>query len=498
MAITVSSRPNEYSNSAIFITSTDVAEDSTHVNTRIEASLYVDGAVIAKKVKPKGITTFDFTEILNSRCLFTTPALDPSNNVDIVSGGKVGSNLITGWTNNAHPTDFATFTTSGNGWTSVISELTGTATCYTNSIAVTTGKTYVLLFFSTSTVPLASSVQVKTTPANGNVLGWADTQLRGYFQARTTGNIELEFTVITTGTAANFAGTWGMYELDTCDWWCPYYVVFTEKYEDAAGATQTGASSTETQLGLFFKSNVTSLNSYLMAGATDKFLKSDGYNLSTNARSYSLFKTLPSGMRTSAFNAAIIYRSTAEIKYRLTPYNASGVAQADVDGSFEDVYSPIVVIQCNEGIFGTYPRGDIKIMNRAGTSISEVLQFDQNVVCFPNLLHLIWRSKVGGFSEYTFPYNIGKIYDVEKEYYKDSNKKDKIIPTSIIDKNTITALTALGVTEKQLEYIQDIIYSNQCYWHQSTTVLTPVTVRSEAITTKQDIELTPFQIEVSW
>lgn len=494
MAITVSTRPSEYSNSSIFITSTDVAEDSTHVNTRIEATLYVNGVAIAKKVKPKGIATFDFTDILESKCLFTNPAIDDSSGTTIIDAGKTGSNLITGWTQDGSYT-FVTFTTSGANWTSVsINETEGRA--YTNSISVTLGKVYVILAKKGVAHAQGLTIRTKTTTSNGNITSFTSTGQRVYYQPRVTGSVQIEV-VANSGTSIYDSTNWEMYEMNLTDWYCPYYISFTEKYEDASGATQTGSTTTETSLNNFFKSNATTFTDYVIA-TNQKFLKPDGYNLSSSARSFSVIKTLPSGYRTSALNLGVISPINYQIKTRVTPYNSSDVAQTDVDSSLQDIYCPIIGVHTNQSLVATYPRADLKLMSASSTVASETLRYDQIITCFPDILHLVWKNKTGGFSEYTFPYSIGKSTQYEKDYYKDVNKKDKIIPTSIVANSTITAYTPLSVTEKQLEYIQDLLESTQVYWQRAADDLVSVTVKSESITTKMDNEFTPFQIEISW
>jgi hypothetical protein len=490
MAITVSTRPNEYSNSAIFVTTTDVAEDSTHVNTRIEAALYVDGVVIDKKVKPKGITTFDFTETLNSKCLFTTPALVDSSGTAIIDGGKTGSNLITGWTNDG----FDTHTTSGANWTSLVTN--NNAKSYTNTIAVTLGKIYVLIFKST-TCESIYTVQTKTTPANSNIVSSSADTRRMYIQPRTTGNIQLEFSVLSSGATYSYVGNWEMYEMNSNNWFCPYYVSFTEKYEDASGVTQTGATSTESVLNLFFKSNAATFTDYIIT-TNQKFLKSDGYNLSTNARSYNLLKIPPTSGRVSAYNLGVISKTLYQLKTRINRYDSSGALQTNTESSLQDIYSPIICVHIEQSLVATYPRADFSIMSEVAIDASEILRYDAVNTCYNSIVHLIWKNKTGGFDEYTFAYNITKGMVVEKEYYKDSGNKDKVIPSSIVSQRYITAFTPLAISELQLEYLKDLLESDIVYWQRGAGDMVMVTVKSDNIITKNDNEFTPFQIEITY
>jgi hypothetical protein len=67
MAITlVAQPPNVICNAATFNVTTDLVEDSTHVNLRIRCDITVAAVIVATVEKPKGLPDFDFGDILKS------------------------------------------------------------------------------------------------------------------------------------------------------------------------------------------------------------------------------------------------------------------------------------------------------------------------------------------------------------------------------------------------------------------------------------------------
>jgi hypothetical protein len=87
MAITINTYPATMSNSGAYNVTTDLVEDSTHVNLRIRTDLYVASVIVATAEKPKGIPDFDFYDILRS---LTSGISITKNSGDIikVSGGS--------------------------------------------------------------------------------------------------------------------------------------------------------------------------------------------------------------------------------------------------------------------------------------------------------------------------------------------------------------------------------------------------------------------------
>src|SRR5437763_958180 len=91
MSLTVSSHPYNIDNSAAFTVDTDLIEDSTHVNLRIRAEIYQAGEIRAVLDKPKGLTNFDFADILKSLNLGLK---FPRDSGELVKAGSVSENLL--------------------------------------------------------------------------------------------------------------------------------------------------------------------------------------------------------------------------------------------------------------------------------------------------------------------------------------------------------------------------------------------------------------------
>ena len=87
MSLTVNSYPANISNSGSFNVTTDLVEDSTHVNLRIRADITVSAVIIATVEKPKGLPDFDFGDILKAQVTGISFNRD-SGDVYKVSGGS--------------------------------------------------------------------------------------------------------------------------------------------------------------------------------------------------------------------------------------------------------------------------------------------------------------------------------------------------------------------------------------------------------------------------
>lgn len=87
MSLTVNTVPANISNSAIVNVTTDLVEDSTHVNLRIRADITVSAVIIATVEKPKGLPDFDFGDILKAQVTGISFNRD-SGDVYKVSGGS--------------------------------------------------------------------------------------------------------------------------------------------------------------------------------------------------------------------------------------------------------------------------------------------------------------------------------------------------------------------------------------------------------------------------
>lgn len=66
MSLTINTTPDNISNSATWDVTTDLTEDSSHINLRIRADITVSSEIVGTVEKPKGINIFNFFNILKA------------------------------------------------------------------------------------------------------------------------------------------------------------------------------------------------------------------------------------------------------------------------------------------------------------------------------------------------------------------------------------------------------------------------------------------------
>jgi hypothetical protein len=86
MALTLNSAPQNIDNSGLFNISTDLTEDSTHVNLRVRADITVNSVIVATIEKPAALTDFEFYYILKALVPGITHSRGSGNG--FVSGGS--------------------------------------------------------------------------------------------------------------------------------------------------------------------------------------------------------------------------------------------------------------------------------------------------------------------------------------------------------------------------------------------------------------------------
>jgi hypothetical protein len=244
MSIVISLYPDNIDNSAAYTVDTDLVEDSSHVNLRLRAQIYHEGIVKAIVEKPKGMTGFDFSDILKS----LTPGLKFAKDGGlIVNPGTAGANLITDMTGT-----YVTFTHTGNIINSAINTPAAAANS-TPSIALVAGHTYVfyilnyvknsgqdpqITFADWSLNPLCPELiqfPYALTENNKSVL----------LMCVQSGSITIK---ISNSSASNWSGEFYLKDITTDretigSPLAPYYPLFTEVWETALGVTTLGANS---------------------------------------------------------------------------------------------------------------------------------------------------------------------------------------------------------------------------------------------------------------
>jgi hypothetical protein len=235
MSLSIISVPARISNNALFSVITSLAEDSTHVNLRVRADLYHEGIIKAVIEKPKGLADFDFADILKS---LTPGLLFARDSGDIVKTGTIGSELITAWTDK--DTTFGTLTTSVNVINSAI--CTTSSIAQSNTVAMAPGELY--LFYASDFATVGANTPRVYLSAGGALEEVMLTNKSILLMPTTSASLRVYL-----GNQANmqFSGTFHLYKITTNRTTigsplAPYFVNFTEVYEDAAGVTQSGAT----------------------------------------------------------------------------------------------------------------------------------------------------------------------------------------------------------------------------------------------------------------
>jgi hypothetical protein len=269
MSLTINTTPNNIDNSGTFNVTTSLVEDSTHVNLRVRADVYHEGIIKAVVEKPKGIADFDFSDILKT----LVPGLKYARNSgSIIKIGSKGTNLLTNWYYLSGT--FATFSVSGNHVT--IAEKTNpsvSAFMKSNDITVAIGEIYV--FYPKNYVSSGAYLPIMMHD---------QAICKQFFQYEFGENKAYLFMPTTAGTFNvilggydnfNFLGDFQLYKITTSNiteggLLVPYFISFTEVYEDSSGVTQTG-TPLSSKLLRFVPASITSLTEYLLHDSSSMF-----------------------------------------------------------------------------------------------------------------------------------------------------------------------------------------------------------------------------------
>jgi hypothetical protein len=282
MSLTLISSPANIDNSASYEIDTDLVEDSSHVNLRIRAEIYNEGIIQAVIEKPKGLTVFDFGDILKS----LTPGLKFARNpTGIYSNiftnmGSVGANLITSMAGT-----YSTFTSTGSEVTHAIG--TSPAFCNTNNtINLILGHIYEfhlanfvdnlgghspqIQFGDSVLAPLCPELiqaPIATIESNKTIL----------LMCIRSGSFTIK---ISNSSSSDWSGALYLHEIKTDknevgSPLCPYYPMFTEIWETALGVTTLGYTSVNSGIiGLkrFVPAKIDALfSNYVLSIGTSQF-----------------------------------------------------------------------------------------------------------------------------------------------------------------------------------------------------------------------------------
>ena len=273
MSLTINTAPNNIDNSAAYNVTTSLVEIPGSVNNlRVRADVYHEGIIKAVVEKPKGIPDFDFGDILKS----LTPGLGPyQGSWDIVESGSIGANLITNWSVSSGSFDINS--TSGNTITRLQRILATNAFLKSNNITVAIGELYLLY-----SPDYSSNGGAPNAPLFYYPLCVSQYQYGGFVKNQSilimpTVNGTMHIEIGNTIGEFDFGGTFYLYKITTDrsvigNLLAPYFVNFTEVWENSSGVTTTGTTFlTKVFRYVPAKGDGTAFSNYVLSGSTSKF-----------------------------------------------------------------------------------------------------------------------------------------------------------------------------------------------------------------------------------
>lgn len=436
MALTLNTYPVKMDKTASFNITTSLVEDTSHVNLRVRADIYVDGIIIATVEKPKGISDFNFDDILKSECVGLKIVRDTAQ---IITGIKSASNLITSWA--SYSGTYTTLTTAANVINSAI--CTVLSSLESNDMTLTAGKVY--MFYTDEFTSLGNQPIASIYGTNQSQYFYGNKCM--YIMPFTTGNYKIIF-----GQAAsqNIYGKFYVNELtpnfNTVGRPFTFYRVnFTEIYEDGSGVTTPG-DSLDTNVFQFIpvKGDELAFTEYIMHDSTSRFANK---TLRNNVCKF--YTNVPYELWLSAFS---------EYLYTELYYSVDGGAW-DHSNRVEFIEGWSVII-LNIGEFMNYVTSNARFQIKelgTGTALSEIITVYVDSSCNDARVILEYDGLVGG-KEY-LPFEGMK--DIEfttiRNYIAGSKKNRKPLSFTGINKQK------LGTTFKDLynaDYLKSLLVSD--------------------------------------
>jgi len=476
MALTINTTPARIDRSAAFNVTTSLVEDSTHVNLRVRADVYHEGIIKATVEKPKGLADFDFADILKSLVPGLLAARDSG---DIVKTGSIGSQLITSWA--SHSGTWTSLTSSANEITNaecaVLSEIES------NAIAMVPGELY--LFYSTDfanvgTNPLvyleSGGAASEPIPVNKGVI----------LMPTTTANIKI---IIGGTTNEEFTGTFLLYKITTNrttvgNLLAPYFVNFTEVYENSSGVTTTGTPS-----------------------ASDLYRYVPAYGDGTAFTEYVLHNnTSLFACKTFKNNVAKIYTSTPYEYFIIffTEFAELQLYYSKDGGAYDHATHPVcyegwgaIVLNVGEVLATVASNLRIYIYEAStGDAISEIITLYVDSLSISERVVLEFDGLVGGKEYLAFE----GIKDIEfttiRDYYSSSKKARKPIKFTGINRQKIeTRFKDMA----NAEYLKSLLISeNVKKLEASYATPTDVTVLTDNVVIDKGVEFFTNRIDIEY
>jgi hypothetical protein len=426
MSLTVNIAPERIDNKAVFNVTTTLVEDTTHVNLRVRADIYIDGVIRATVEKPKGLADFDFAQILRS---FTYGLQFPKDSGDIVKCGTVGSNLITDVVG-----IYSTFTNTAN----VITEASGTLAAYGNStpaISFEAGSTY--LFYINNYV---NNLGAGTDP-QFSIADWTLNPLcpemieKPYIlpvnnkgtllMCKQSGSVAVTFA---NAAASNWSGDLYLHKIttDPVTYGKPltdYMVMFTEYWESSAGVTISGTETSGNYFGQCYR--------FVYApGSVAVYPLStfENYVLTTNTKRFA---------NETIRNNAVKFYTYNPVEYSLcffTEYVELELFYSKDGGAAVHTTHPIcyegwgaVILNIGELLATCTTSLALYFKTIGGVTISETITIYVDSSCIDERVVLEYDGPLGGKDYLAFEGVKSIEYNTIRNYFNDSYKVKKLI-----------------------------------------------------------------------
>ena len=493
MALTININPENIDNKAIFNVTTTLVEDTTHVNLRVRADIYIDGVIRATVEKPKGLADFDFEQILRS---FTYGLQFPKDSGDIVKCGTVGSNLITDVTGT-----YSTFTNTGP----IISEASGALAAFGNSIPAISfeaGSTYV--FYIKNYVknsggdPQFSIADWTLNPLCPEMLEKVyitPVENKGtIIVCKQSGSVTVTFNNYS---ASDWSGELYLYKIttDPVTYGKPltnYQVIFTEYWETAAGVTNSGDTTEGDLVGKVFR--------FVYApGSVAVYPLStfENYVLTTNTKKFA---------NETIRNNAVKFYTYNPVEYSLvffTEYVELELFYSKDGGAYTHTTHPIcyegwgaVILNIGELLSTCTTSLALYFKTIGGVTISETTTIYVDNSCIDERVVLEYDGPLGGKDYLAFEGLKDIEYNTIRNYFNDSYKVKKLIKAWGVNRQKIESRFK---DMAYAQYLKGLLTSeNVNKLELSYATPTEVTILSDTVTIDKGTEFFTNRLEYEY
>jgi len=446
MALTINTQPDDFfCNSALFNVTTSLTEGASFQNLRIKAELYYDGVIIATKVLRKGVSDFDFSEILRSLCQPYRPDLDSSLYYDL-PGDPAGANLITSWSSAIYP--FDAFTASGANITAMTESGSAFAQAQSNTFSITAGKYYVLrvpaqTIDSGTPVNITFDQDPTVITHHKKTVGRDSVSIYLFCSTRTSATARL-FLTNASGNNTDYSDMdIELFELPSEPRMGALFgVEFTEQYENASDVTTEGGSAASRQF-YFFDLEGT-IDDYICDSSTKRLLVNYPEDPAGQDALYFFNHNAGNDWAEVQINFLSYLPNLQGDYYTYTGFRSIGGSGGSGTGASDSKnyfgYGAFILNKNNTDINSAINEIYVTLANYDTSVAASAYHFIRRVnkpVC-PEMIRLEWTNRQGGIAQFTFSGGIEEIRKVERTSYRNSSNKNR------------TART-LKFTEKRLE-----------------------------------------------